>query len=88
MLDEGAEFGEIRHLVAGVRGREVYETGDLDAGVWSAGLVQGLIHDIPTVDALVRRMVADAEEIITGRLARLVSGNARPMAEVSSGIGA
>jgi len=84
MLDEGAEFSEIRHLVAGVRGREVYETGDLDAGVWSAGLVQGLIHDIPTVDELVGRMVADAEEIITRRLAGLVSG-AGPGAAGTSG---
>jgi nitronate monooxygenase len=71
MLDNGAQFPEIRELVAGVRGRTVYETGDLDAGVWSAGLVQGLIYDIPTAAELVTRIVAEAEEIIRGRLARL-----------------
>ncbi|MCU1614401.1 MAG: Enoyl-acyl carrier protein reductase [Frankiales bacterium] len=73
MLDEGAQFPEIRELVRGVRGREVYETGDLDAGVWTAGLVQGLIHDVPTVAELVGRMVADAEDIIHGRLGKLIS---------------
>jgi nitronate monooxygenase len=73
MLDEGAQFPEIRHLVAGARGRTVYETGDLDAGVWSAGLVQGLIHDIPTVAELVERMVAEAEDVIRGRLEKLIA---------------
>lgn len=72
MLDEGAPFSEIRHLVAGVRGKTVFETGDLDAGVWTAGLVQGLIHDIPTAAQLVERMVAEAEDIIRGRLEKLI----------------
>jgi nitronate monooxygenase len=67
-----AEFADIRHLVAGARGRGVFETGDLDAGVWSVGLVQGLIDDAPTVDDLVRRIVAEAEGLLTGRLLRLV----------------
>jgi NAD(P)H-dependent flavin oxidoreductase YrpB (nitropropane dioxygenase family) len=71
MLDQGAEFSEIRPLVVGARGRKVYETGDLEAGVWSAGLVQGLIHDIPTVADLVTRMVTDAERIIRGGLEKL-----------------
>ncbi|MGW5324290.1 NAD(P)H-dependent flavin oxidoreductase [Rhodococcus pyridinivorans] len=64
----GAEFGDIAHLVAGARGRKVFEDGDLDAGIWTAGQSQGLIHDIPTVGELVDRMVAEAEAIITGRL--------------------
>ncbi|MCD2114008.1 NAD(P)H-dependent flavin oxidoreductase [Rhodococcus sp. C26F] len=64
----GAEFGDIAHLVAGARGRKVFEDGDLDAGIWTAGQSQGLIHDIPTVGELVDRMVTEAEAIITGRL--------------------
>jgi nitronate monooxygenase len=67
-----AEFADISHLVAGARGRGVFETGELDAGVWSVGLVQGLIDDVPTVDDLVRRIVAEAEGIVSGRLARLL----------------
>jgi nitronate monooxygenase len=37
----------------------------------------GLIDDVPSCDALVKRMVAEAEEIITGRLAGLVRGRSR-----------
>ncbi|MEE4382512.1 MAG: nitronate monooxygenase, partial [Pseudomonadales bacterium] len=33
-----------------------------------AGMVQGLIHDIPTVKELIDRIVSEAEEIIRGRL--------------------
>ena len=68
MLNEGAQFEDVRELVAGVRGREVYESGDLDAGIWSVGMVQGLIQDVPSARELVERMVAGAEEIINGRL--------------------
>nr|MEA2797631.1 hypothetical protein [Phenylobacterium sp.] len=44
MEREGAKFEDVRELVAGTRGRSVYEVGDNDAGIWSAGQVQGLIH--------------------------------------------
>jgi NAD(P)H-dependent flavin oxidoreductase YrpB (nitropropane dioxygenase family) len=71
-LDDGAEFEEIRHLVAGARGREVYEGGDPEHGIWSFGQSQGLIDDIPTVADLVRRIVDEAVTIITERLVRTV----------------
>jgi NAD(P)H-dependent flavin oxidoreductase YrpB (nitropropane dioxygenase family) len=64
---EGGSFDDVRDLVAGARGREVYETGDPDRGIWSAGMTLGLIHDIPTVAELVERLMTEAEEII-GRL--------------------
>ncbi|WP_374571413.1 NAD(P)H-dependent flavin oxidoreductase [Phenylobacterium sp.] len=66
-----AKFEDVKDLVAGVRGRVVYETGDPDYGIWSAGMIQGLIHDIPTCAELIARIVGEAEEIIAGRLARL-----------------
>ncbi|XVV33660.1 hypothetical protein ACQPXT_05350 [Streptomyces sp. CA-100214] len=47
----------------------MFEDGDLDAGIWSAGMAQGLIGDIPTVRDVVRRIVAEAEALISGRLA-------------------
>ena len=71
-LEAGAQFEDIRDLVAGTRGAKVYETGDLDAGIWSAGMVQGLIRDVPTCHELVTRIVADAEDIITNRLGAAV----------------
>jgi hypothetical protein len=41
----------------------VYETGDVDAGVWGTGLAQGL-HDVPTVSELVDRIIAEATRVI------------------------
>ena len=65
---EGKPFEAVAHLVKGIRGREGLISGDLDHGVWAAGLVQGLIHDIPTVKQLVDRIVAEAEAIMARRL--------------------
>jgi hypothetical protein len=31
----GVKFEDLRELVAGARGRKVYEIGDVDAGIWS-----------------------------------------------------
>jgi NADH:quinone reductase (non-electrogenic) len=74
-LRAGGRFEDVRHLVSGARGATVYETGDPEAGIWWAGQTQGLIHDIPTVGALVARVVGEAERLITtdlpGRVARM-----------------
>jgi nitronate monooxygenase len=70
---EGATFDQVRDLVAGARGRGVYENGDPEAGVWSAGQIQGLIHDIPSCAELVERIVREAEEIIAARLDRMMA---------------
>lgn len=64
----GAKFDDVMHLVAGVRGRKAMEDGDTDGGIWSAGPVQGLIDDIPTVKELVDRIISEAEEIIKARM--------------------
>lgn len=68
----GGTFDDVRELVSGARGRRVFEEGDLDAGIWSVGLCQGLIHDIPTCAELITRMVDEAEELIRARLAEYV----------------
>ena len=73
MEHEGKTIEDIRHLVAGARGKVVYETGDLDDGIWSAGMVQGLIHDVPTCKELIDRIISEAEEIIRGRLAKAIA---------------
>ncbi|GAB0104048.1 nitronate monooxygenase family protein [Nocardia sp. JMUB6875] len=68
----GGKFEDVKDLVAGARGRRVFEEGDLDAGIWSAGQVQGLIDDIPTCAELVSRMVSEAEALIGQRLASML----------------
>lgn len=72
ILAGGGAFDDVRDLVAGTRGRNVYTEGDTDAGIWSAGMVQGLIHDVPSCAELVSRIVSDAEAIIGDRLAGAV----------------
>jgi NAD(P)H-dependent flavin oxidoreductase YrpB (nitropropane dioxygenase family) len=62
----GAKFEDVRDLVSGARGRIVYEDGDPDYGIWSAGITVGLIKDIPTCEELLSRMEREAEGIIGG----------------------
>lgn len=71
-LRDGATFDAVRDLVAGARGAKVFETGDLDYGIWTAGVVQSLICDIPTCGELIERIVREAEQIIDARLSRLL----------------
>jgi nitronate monooxygenase len=68
-----AVFEDIRHLVAGAVGRELLQTGDLDKGIFWAGMVQGLIHDIPTCQELIDRIIGDAEAIVKGRLGGMLA---------------
>lgn len=69
----GAQFSDIQHLVAGKRGQDAMQAGDTNGGIWSAGMVQGLIDDVPTVKQLVDRIVAEAEQIIEDRLQSMIS---------------
>lgn len=73
ILADGGAFDDVRDMVAGQRGRKVYETGDTDLGIWTAGMVQGLIRDVPTVAELIGRIVDQAHALITERLANVVS---------------
>ncbi len=66
-----SEFADIQPLVSGAKGKVALETGDIDAGLIWAGQIQGLIHDIPTCEELLSRMVADAEAIIDKRFAQM-----------------
>ena len=67
----GAGFETVADLVAGKRGREALVSGDVEGGIIWAGQAQGLIHDVPTCGELIARIVAEAEEIIDARLARM-----------------
>ena len=70
---DGRPFEDVAHLVKGVRGKEGLVSGDTDHGIWTAGMVQGLIHDVPTVLELVDRIIGEAEELIHQRLAAMIS---------------
>jgi len=65
-------FDDIIEEVAGVYPR-IMQQGEMDAGVWSCGMVAGLIHDIPTVQDLIDRIMKQADEIIRQRLHGMVN---------------
>ncbi len=66
-LGANISFSDIAPEVAGVYPRVMLD-GEVDSGAWSCGLVAGLIHDIPTVQELIDRIMSEAEQIVTGRL--------------------
>jgi len=63
---------DIADLVSGVYPKVMRE-GEMNAGGWSCGMVAGLIHDIPSCQELIDRLVGEAEAIINDRLTSLVA---------------
>src|SRR3990167_385154 len=68
-LGAAIKFEDIAPEVAGIYPRVMLD-GDMDAGAWSCGMVAGLINDIPTVQDLLDRIMAEAEDLLRGRLGR------------------
>jgi nitronate monooxygenase len=62
-LGDSITIQDILPEVAGVYPKIMTE-GTMDAGAWSCGMVAGLIHDIPTCEELIDRIMLEAEEII------------------------
>jgi NAD(P)H-dependent flavin oxidoreductase YrpB (nitropropane dioxygenase family) len=67
----GKGIDEIGPVASGQKGRIVFEQGSREAGVWAAGISIGLVHDVPTVEELISRMVREAAAIINERLPRM-----------------
>uniref|UniRef100_A0A6B2L9D4 Uncharacterized protein n=1 Tax=Arcella intermedia TaxID=1963864 RepID=A0A6B2L9D4_9EUKA len=71
--EKPGDFSIIRPYVSGALYKDsFYNTGDTESSVWSAGIVMGLIEDVPTCKELIERMVSEASDIITNRLQTLV----------------
>ncbi len=71
-LGKDLKFEDIMGEVAGVYPK-IMKEGTMDAGAWSCGMVAGLINDIPTCKELIDRIMAEADAIINGRLARFAA---------------
>jgi len=67
----GVEFGDIRHLVAGARGKQALDAGNPNDGIITAGMVTGLINDIPTCAELLERMVSECKQQLNAASANL-----------------
>ena len=71
-LGKDIQFEDIKEEVAGVYPR-IMQEGDMEIGAWSCGMVAGLIHDVPSCDELISRIMSEADSIISSRLAGLAS---------------
>jgi nitronate monooxygenase len=71
--EPNAIFADVAHLVSGRLGRDLLNSGDLDAGIYWAGQVQGLIHDVPSVSELITRIVHEATGLIETRLRAVIA---------------
>ena len=70
----GMEFELIRDMVAGAKGKIALTDGDVDYGIWTAGMVQGLINSIPSCEDLVQEIIRDCEAVIRQRLNSFLAG--------------
>jgi NADH:quinone reductase (non-electrogenic) len=64
---------DIHDKVAGIYPK-VMTDGEMEAGAWSCGMVAGLIHDVPSCQELIDRIMREADEIIGKRLAGFAKG--------------
>lgn len=62
------KFEEVQPYVSGQRGRQAFLNGDKDYGVWTAGQVIGLIHDIPSCAELVARIEKEAIQTLQAKI--------------------
>lgn len=56
-------YEALKEYISGSANKRFIYDGDKDQGFGWAGQVTGMIHDIPTVEDLIKRMVAEAESI-------------------------
>ena len=62
-LGDAITIQDILPEVAGVYPK-IMSDGDMDAGVWSCGMVAGLINDIPTCQELIDGIMQEADDIL------------------------
>jgi NADH:quinone reductase (non-electrogenic) len=68
-LPGDTQFSDLQPLVAGARGKErCIEEGDINDGIWTVGMVMGLIRDIPSCEELIDRIIDEARQAVAERL--------------------
>ncbi|KAF2191947.1 inosine monophosphate dehydrogenase [Zopfia rhizophila CBS 207.26] len=78
------KFEEVAPYVSGKRGRQVFLNGDKDFGVWTAGQVIGLIHDIPTCEELVSRIEREAIDAMKQTQGLFVGEGQQPVGAIGT----
>ena len=62
--ESGGSFEEVINVVSGEKSREMYDEGNLDAGIVSCGQGIGLIKEIPTVQDYFDRIMSQVENTL------------------------
>jgi len=68
-----AVFEDVRPYVSGAKGAELLTNGEVEDAIFWAGMVQGLINDIPTCQELIDRIIGDAEQIVKNRMGAMLA---------------
>jgi nitronate monooxygenase len=69
----GGEFKDVHAYVSGERQEEAWSTGNIEAGMVTAGMSGAFVNDVPTCKVLIDRIVSDARSIIQERLAAIAA---------------
>jgi nitronate monooxygenase len=64
----GGGFEEVHEYVSGANQEKAWSTGDIEAGMVTAGLSGTFVHDVPTCQEVIDRIMADAKAILTERV--------------------
>ncbi len=60
----GGDFSQVHQYVSGANQEKAWSTGDIEAGMITAGMSGAFVTDVPSCADLVARIVSDAEKII------------------------
>jgi nitronate monooxygenase len=71
-LGSELKFEDIIDEVAGVYPKIMLD-GEMEAGVWSCGMVAGLINDVPSCKELIDTIMSEADALINQRLSGMVN---------------
>ena len=63
MEQKGASLEELLPVISGLKEKEGFETGNLDAGIMHCGQAVGLIQEIPTVKEIIDGIISEAKSI-------------------------
>ncbi len=69
--EEGGDFSALFPLISGERARQVWANGDAENAMLTVGQSVGRIDDIPSVNDLIPRMIAEARAALKNSLERL-----------------
>jgi len=71
-LGSKLKFEDIIDEVAGVYPKIMLD-GEMEAGVWSCGMVAGLINDVPSCKELIDTIMSEADALINQRLSGMAN---------------